>query len=147
MAGVDWRPTEAVIEAMEHGVAIPVRITTRSLRVHGWLNLLDRDRNHRYEVRFLPMLRSYQIADTKTGEQRNFPRLHMLADSLRQPQPWATGLTLDDLDEARYRVEIRAELDRTRLPSPMRMPVWFDPAWRAASPWQGWDLVDEYRDD
>ncbi len=142
MAGLDWRPSEAVIEAMEHGVAVPIRITTRSLRVHGRLRLLDRDRNHRYEVRYLPMLRSYQIADTKSGQQRNFPRLHMLTDSLRQPQPWATGLTTADLDEGRFRVEIRGQLDRTRLPSPMRMPVWFDPEWRAVSARWHWDLDD-----
>ncbi len=147
IAGVDWRPTEAVIEAMEHGVAVPLRITTRSFRRYGWLRILDRDRNHRYEVRYLPMLRSYQIADTKSDEQRNYPRLHMLVDSLRQPQPWATGLTRDDVASVTFQLEIRGQLDRTRLPSPMRMPVWFDPQWRAISSWQQWLLDDEVMDD
>ncbi len=146
IAGVDWRPTEAVIEAMEHGVPVPIRITTRSFRRYGWFRVLDRDRNHRYEVRYLPMLRSYQIADTKTGEQRNYPRLHMLTDSLRRPQPWATGLSREDLDATTYRVDIRGQLDRTRLPSPMRMPVWFDPEWHAISAWQHWDIDSEVMD-
>ena len=147
LAGVDWQPTDAVIEAMEHGVAVPIRITTRSLRTRAGLRWVERDRNHRHEVRYLPMLRSYQIVDTKTGEQRNYPRLHMLLDSLRQPRPWATGLTREDLEQASFRVEIRGQLDLTRLPSPMRMPVWFDPAWRAISPWRGWDFAELPVDD
>lgn len=140
VAGVDWTPSSAVIEALEHGVVVPVRVTTRISRRHARFALFDRDRNHRFEVRYLPMLRSYQITDTKTGEQHNHPRLGMLLDGLRQPRAWATGLELAELAEREWQVEIRAELDRSRLPSPMRMPVWFDPAWRAVTPWLGWPV-------
>lgn len=143
IAGLDWRPSEAVIEALEHGVAVPVRISTRISRRHARFAMLDRDRNHRFEVRYLPMVRNYQLLDTKSGEQQSYPRLGMLVDSLRQPRPWATGLERIELTERIWQVEIRAELDRSRLPSPMRMPVWFDPQWRAVTDWHGWKVDSE----
>lgn len=143
VAGIAWTPSPAVVEALEHGVAVPVRVTTRVSRRHARFALLDRDRNHRFEVRYLPMVRSYQLIDTKSGEQTTHPRLNMLMDGFRQRRPWATGLMRDELAERDWQVEIRAELDRSRLPSPMRMPVWFDPAWRAVTPWQGWKVDSE----
>jgi hypothetical protein len=146
-AGVDWTPSPAVVEALEHGVAVPVRVTTRVSRRHTHFALLDRDRNHRFEVRYLPMVRSYQIIDTRSGEQSTHPRLGMLLDGFRQPRPWSTGLMREELAERNWQVEIRAELDRSRLPSPMRMPVWFDPAWRAVTPWHGWKLDSETPND
>lgn len=143
IAGVDWTPSAAVVEALEHGVAVPVRVTTRISRRHRHFAMFDRDRNHRFEVRYLPMVRSYQIIETRSGEQQTHPRLGMLLDGLRQSQPWATGLERSELAERDWQVEIRAELDRSRLPSPMRMPVWFDPDWRAVTPWQAWKVEAE----
>ena len=137
-AGVEWRPSPAVVEALEHGVAVPVRITIRSSRQIGPLKWLDRDRNHRFEVRYLPLLRSYQLLETRSGEQQHFPRLGMMLDSLARPRDWPTGLFEHELDEARWRLDARAELDRSRLPPPMRMPVWFDAEWRAWSDWHSW---------
>lgn len=141
MAGMAWEPSEAVIEALDHGVVVPIRVTTRTSRHHGWVARFDRDRNHRFEIRYLPLVRSYQITETKTGQQQSFPRLGMLLDSLAQRQAWSTGLGPDEARQGRWQVQIRAELDRTRLPSPMRLPVWFDPEWRAVTDWQTW-MID-----
>lgn len=147
LAGVDWTPSPSVIEALEHGVAVPMRVTTRVSRRYARFALLDRDRNDRFEVRYLPMVRSYQLIDTKSGEQATHPRLSMLLEGFRQRRPWATGLTRDELDGRDWQVEIRAELDRSRLPSPMRMPVWFDPEWRAVTTWHGWKVDSEIHHD
>ncbi len=145
-AGVEWAPSPAVLEALEHGVGVPIRVTTRVSRHHRWFATMDRDRNHRFEVRYLPLVRSYQLTELKTGQVDSYPRMGMLVDALRQRRNWHTGLTRAEAVERDWQVEIRAELDRTRLPSPMRLPVWFDDQWRAVSPWQGW-LVDRGRID
>ncbi len=146
-AGVNWQPSPAVIEALEHGVVVPLRVTTRSSRHHGWIAMQDRDRNHRFELRYLPLVRSYQVTELKTGRQENFPRLGMAVEALSTRRSWATGLGRNEAAQRDWQVEIRAELDRSRLPSPMRLPVWFDPEWQARSPWHGWrvnaDLLDD----
>ena len=146
-AGVDWAPSPAVLEALEHGIGVPIRVTTRVSRHHRWFATEDRDRNHRFEVRYLPLVRSYQLTELKTDQVDSYPRMGMLVDALRQPRNWHTGLTRSEVAERDWQVEIRAELDRTRLPSPMRLPVWFNDQWRAASKWHGWRIdqggVDE----
>jgi hypothetical protein len=143
MAGVAWTPSPAVIEALDHGVVVPLKVTTRVSRHHRFFAIEDRDRNHRFEIRYLPLVRSYQLTELKTGQQSTYPRLAMLTESLRQRQVWDTGLNRAEADQRDWQVEIRAELDRSRLPSPMRMPVWFDSQWRAVTPWHGWAVHAE----
>lgn len=138
-AGVEWQPSPAVVEALEHGVAVPVRVTIRTYRQIGPVRWLDRDRNHRFEIRYLPLLRRYELLETRSGDQQHFPRLNMMLDSLARPRDWPSGLHRNELPEGRWQIEARAELDRSRLPPPMRMPVWFDDNWRAWSHWQRWE--------
>lgn len=142
-AGVDWTPSPAVLEALEHGVGVPLRVTTRISRHHRWFATMDRDRNHRFEVRYLPLVNSFKLTDLDTGHAEGFPRISMLIDALREPRNWSTGLTRAEATQRDWQVEIRAVLDRTRLPSPMRLPVWFDDQWRAASQWHGWRVVQD----
>ncbi|MGY6630945.1 MAG: DUF4390 domain-containing protein [Wenzhouxiangella sp.] len=142
-AGVDWQPSPAVVEALEHGVAVPVRVTVRAHRQIGPLRWLDRDRNHRFEVRYLPLLRRYELLETRTGEQQHFPRLGMMLDNLARPRDWPSGLTVNELSDRRWTIEAQALLDRSRLPPPMRMPVWFDSDWRAWSEPARWEPTSE----
>jgi hypothetical protein len=136
--GLDWGPSPGVVEALEHGVAVPLRITTRVARYYRWFAIVDEDRHHRLEIRYLPLVRSYQLHDLASGRQQNFPRLAMLAEALREPRRWPTGLDSAAAQAHAWQVQLRAELDRSRLPSPMRIPVWFDPQWRVVSDWQTW---------
>ena len=137
-AGLDWNPSPAVVEALEHGVVVPLRITTRVARYYGWFAIVDEDRYHRLEIRYLPLVRSYQLHDVASGQQQSFPRLSMLKAALREVRRWPTGLDRAAANARPWQVQMRAELERSRLPSPMRIPVWFDPQWRLASAWQTW---------
>lgn len=130
-----------MVEALEHGVAVPLRVTTRVARYHRWLAIVDEDRYHRLEIRYLPLVRSYQLNDVVSGQQQNFPRLGMLTSALRERRRWPTGLDREAADQRPWQVQLRAELERSRLPSPMRIPIWFDPQWRVVSEWQTW-LID-----
>jgi hypothetical protein len=90
IAGVDWTPSEAVIEALDHGVVVPVRVTTRQPATMAWHALIaiaitaSRFATCRWSK--LPDHRN------EAGQQQSFPRLGMLLDSMRQSQAWATGL-------------------------------------------------------
>jgi len=120
---------------------VPLRITTRVARYHRWFAIVEKDLDHRLEIRYLPLVRSYQLNDLVSGQQQNFPRLGMLTAALRERRRWPTGLDREAADARAWQVQLRAELERSRLPSPMRIPVWFDPQWRVVSEWQTW-LID-----
>ena len=138
--GIDFNPGPRLLEALNHGVTLHIRVAIDVSRPWELLTPDERTRNHRFEIRYLPLVRHYELTDLKTDEQRSFPRLSMVLDALAQPQWLDTRISREDFDERSWRMQARVDIDRTRLPSPMRLPVWFDPHWRLAEPWQRWSL-------
>lgn len=140
MAGIDFNPGPAVIEALEHGVTVHIRVSIQV--THRWELFVDDDRtrNHRFEIRYLPLIRHYELTNLRTGERQNFPRLSMALDRLRHPQWMDTRFTDRDYQSGQWHLQARVDIDRTRLPSPMRLPVWFERSWRLGEPWHRWDL-------
>lgn len=142
-AGLDWQPDDAVIDALHHGVVVPLELSVRISRHHGVVASEDRSHDHRFEIRYLPLLRDYEVWDVRADERTLFPRLAILTQALARRRQFSTGLTRQEVSERRWQVQLRARLDRSRLPSPMRLPVWFDPRWRAEGPWHTWVLPSE----
>ncbi len=141
--GIAWRPDEAVVEALHHGVVIPLELSVRISRHHGVIASEDRTHHHRFEIRYLPLLRDYELWDVRADERRRFPRLAILSRALADRRQFSTGLTQDEVDARRWQVQLRAHLDLSRLPSPMRLPAWFDPSWRAEGPWHSFVFPPE----
>lgn len=140
---LDWRPDDAVIEALHHGVVVPLELSVRISRHHGVVASEDRTHHHRFEIRYLPLLRDYEMWDVRADERMLFPRLGILTQALARPRQFDTGLTQSEIAERRWQVQLRAHLDLSRLPSPMRLPVWFDSRWRAEGPWHTWVFPSE----
>lgn len=135
VAGIDFSPGPAVVEALSHGVTVHIRVSIHVSRpLELWVDD-DRTRNHRFEIRYLPLIRHYEVTDLKTGEQLSFPRLFMVLDWLKRPQWMDTRFTAEDHRGESWRMQARVDIDRTRLPSPMRLPVWFDRNWSLGEPW------------
>lgn len=141
--GLNWQPGQAVIEALEHGVVVPLELSVLISRHHGVMASEDRTHHHRFEIRYLPLLRDYELTDVRADSRTLHPRLGILVDALAERRRFTTGLTRSEVAERRWQIQLRAHLDRTRLPSPMRLPVWFDDQWRAQSPWYSWVMPPE----
>lgn len=139
-AGIDFNPGPAIVEALEHGVTIHLRLATRIGSPWLPLALGDQTRNHRFEIRYLPLIRHYELSDLKSGEQVSVPRLSMVLDELAEPRWMDTRFTRDQRAGQDWRIQARIQIDRTRLPSPMRLPVWFDRSWSLAGSWRSWEL-------
>jgi len=131
-----WRPDEAVVEALHHGVVIPLELSVRISRHHGVVASEDRRHDHRFEIRYLPLLQDYELWDVRADQRARYPRLSILNRALAQRRRFSAGLTQSEVEERRWQVQLRAHLDLSRLPSPMRLPVWFDPSWRSEAPWR-----------
>ena len=139
-AGIDFRPGAHVVEALNHGVTLHIRVAIHVSRPWELLISDERTRNHRFEIRYLPLIRHYELTDLKTGEQASFPRLSMVLDALAQPHWMDTRFTAEQERGRQWRMRARIDIDRTRLPSPMRLPVWFDRNWSLGEPWHSWPV-------
>lgn len=132
IAGVALEPSPAMLEALERGVSITFLVALRGSSGRVWLPVLDQRRRHRFQISYLPLSRHYQLVDLHNDTRASYPRLNMLVQALREPRPWTIPL---EEGEDVSRVRARIELDRTRLPSPMRLPTWFEVEWQLDSDW------------
>lgn len=132
VAGVDLDPSPAMLEALERGVSITFLVALRASSGEVWLPGLDERRRHRFRISYLPLSRHYQLNDLHNDTRETFPRLSMLIRALRDSRSWSIPL---DAGETVSLVRARIQLDRTRLPSPMRLPTWFEAQWHLDSDW------------
>jgi len=133
VAGVELEPSPAMIEALDRGVSITFLVALRASSGRVWLPGFDHRRRHRFRVSYLPLSRHYQLIDLHNDRRSTYPRLNMLLRELREPRSWSIPLAPDETVSL---VRARIRLDRTRLPSPMRLPTWFEPQWQLDSDWQ-----------
>lgn len=136
--GIDFQPGPRVIEALNHGVTVQVRVMTRVGPPWRRLAITDDPRSHRFEIRYQPLIRHYELTDLRSGVKTSYPRLAMVRDALAEPRWVATRLHGRDSGGPGWRLQALVEIDRTRLPSPMRLPVWFDRNWGLGEPWRTW---------
>lgn len=132
IAGVDLSPSPAMLEALDRGVSITFLVALRASSGRVWLPGLDERRRHRFRISHLPLSRHFELVDLHNDSRATFPRLNMLVSALREPRSWSIPLEPDEEVEL---VRARIRLDRTRLPSPMRLPTWFESQWRLDSDW------------
>lgn len=139
-AGIVLDPSAAVLEALERGVSVTFLVNIRASRGRVWLPGRDVRRRHRFHIDYLPLSRYWQLTDLHNETRTTYPRLNMLLASLRQTRSWDIPLAPDE--HLRW-VQARIELDRTRLPSPMRLPTWFQSQWRMKGQWQDLEVPGE----
>ena len=144
VAGVSLNPSPAMLEALERGVSVTFLVALRASSGRVWLPGLDERRRHRFRISYLPLSRHYQLVDLHNDTRSTYPRLSMLISELREPRPWHIPLPPDETVSL---VRARIQLDRTRLPSPMRLPTWFEAQWHLDSDWQELSPPEESAND
>jgi hypothetical protein len=123
----------AAVEALENGVPLTLELELE-LRNSDTLSLLAAE-TRRFEIRFLPLHRRYQLSTRPEGRMQTFPRLrHVLGDMSELSLDVATG----PLAEGQYELRTRIQLDTARLPAPMHLPAFFSSEWRHDSEWSTW---------
>ncbi|WP_376693650.1 DUF4390 domain-containing protein [Wenzhouxiangella sp. EGI_FJ10409] len=142
VAGVDLDPSPAMLEALDRGVSVTFLVALRASSGRVWLPVVDERRRHRFRISYLPLSRHYELDDLHNDTRATFPRLNMLVRALRERRSWDIPLAPDETVSL---VRARIQLDRTRLPSPMRLPTWFEPQWRLDSDWQTLESPPERR--
>jgi len=144
VSGIAFSPSSAVLEALDHGVAVTVVVATRIHPIHGVLASSDQTRNHRFEIRYLPLIEHYQLTELKTGTMATYPRLRLLVSALAEPRFLDTHLTREAIRDRSWHVQAKPDIDRERLPAPMQLAVWGDSEWQSQA--DGWSWRVEVDD-
>ena len=125
-------------EALVHGVPLTVKLEL--LIRHSGSRIPLEENVYSYEIRYLPLIRHYQLTQPGAVEIRTFPRLrHLLAHLSTLEQSFSKG----DLTEGSFELLARTRLDHKKMPPPMRLPMLFSAQWRHDSDWTMWPVGNE----
>ena len=129
-------------EALQSGVPLRLELQLRVTRPRGWwwwdAELVD-EAVHT-ELRYHALSRRYVVLHEATGERRTFFRRDAALNA------WASVaghrvIARDRLDsDTRYLLHLRARLDASSLPHPLRTVALVSPEWRLTSEWYEWPL-------
>lgn len=143
-SGIRFEPTAAMSEALEHGVDLELDVITRVSRKMGPVAHLRHSQSTRFRIRYLPLIEYWQLDRIDPDGQhfsQSFPRFWLLTEALTDTLNYPTGLNRNMLDDGDWQVQIRAQFDRSALPSPMHLPTLFSPEWRLTGPWHTWQYA------
>jgi len=140
-ARVDYPLGEAVVEALQSGVTLTLllEIEVERERTLLWDAELTR-LSQRYELRYHALTRRYLVKNLSTGVQQAFPAQEAALSALGEVKD------VPLLDEhlltpgANYNARLRARLDHSSLPAPLRLTALLSPAWQTSSEWYTWPL-------
>ncbi|MFT3790352.1 MAG: DUF4390 domain-containing protein [Rudaea sp.] len=139
-AQLDWRPNEALLDGLDHGIPLVFEITLRAQAPgrFGWRTDLASQRWRR-ELRYFPLTRQYQLRDPDrahdAAETRSYPlRAYLIAalSDLRLPLDAAMAAA------AAQRYVLRIDLERNALPGALRLPALIDADWRLSTGNHAW---------
>lgn len=132
--------SEEALEAMRNGVALTVSIDMQVLKVNRVLDLQVATVKAQYRIQKHALSRQFVVTDLSTGESTTYPSFTEMTAQLGR----IDGLPLLDdhvlSPSAKYRVRLRATLERESLPTPLRLLAYFSRAWRLSSDWTTWPL-------
>ena len=130
------------IEALHHGVALEilVDIRTRFERKLIWDKTV-RQSTVAYRIEYHPLSQRYVLTELNRYLRKDFQYLGKVFDDLGNIKKWPL-VDEDDLSsDKKYYVAIRAKLDISALPAPLRPLALISKKWHLNSNWQRWELV------
>ncbi len=135
-AAIDLRLGSGVTEALRSGIPITITVDLRlGLRYRYFAREINTHSFH-WELSYLPLSERYTLKHALSGDISSFPRLNMLLDSLREPVAYPWQGAPDGLNDGQHQLQIRARLNRLRLPAPLRLPAMLSRQWRLQDGWR-----------
>ncbi len=140
-ARVDYRLSEVILGALQNGVMLAVQVEVEVERERALLWDAELTRlSQRYELRYHALTRQYLVKNLNTAVQQAFPTQAAALSALGEIK------NVPLLDEhlltpgVNYSARLRARLDHSQLPAPLRLTALLSPAWQTASAWYTWPL-------
>ena len=140
-ATIDYGFSDIALEALENGVPLTVELHVQVRREGAWVWESDVvDSRLRSQIRYSPLLGTYQVTNVETATQRTFATRDAAISSLGEVKDLAV-VRVDALQPGEtYRVEMQAALDIESLPLPLRPRAYLSRDWNLSSEWSQWRL-------
>jgi len=140
-ASIGYEFSGPVLEALENAVPLTVELHVEVRREGAWVWEPDVvDRRLRSQIRYSPLLGTYQVTNVDSGVQRTFATREAAISALGEIKDLAV-VQADALQPGEnYRVDLRATLDIESLPLPLRPRAYLSPDWNLSSEWSRWRL-------
>ncbi len=126
-----------VIQALESSIPITIETTIKIYRVRAKLwDKLVYEAIVRDEISYRSLYRTYQLRTADPNIRDEFQSLDRLLSAIGQQRVHQVDLEVGSFDpQESYVGKIKVALDRSKLPSVMRIPVTFKKSWRLKSDW------------
>lgn len=138
-ADVDYRFSDAAIEALEHGVPLTLVARFKIKRQRDyWLDETILSETRRFHIRYHPLAKSFQLLHENSGIPQSFAGLSALLGAMGEIRGWriipASPLEPDNC----YLASLSVKLDIEALPLPLRPLAYVSPDWYLGSPKFQW---------
>ncbi|MCX8048533.1 MAG: DUF4390 domain-containing protein [Methylohalobius sp.] len=141
-AMIDYRFSQAMIDALEAGVPLTLTVKTRIYQPRlVWDKLLWRH-DLDFKIQYYPLAKIYRVIDESNNFQRSFAQLEAALEALGKLDGIVLPMTEDRFLSPGCYAELTVKLNLNRLPWPLRVPAYFSPKWRLRSPPYRWPLSD-----
>ncbi|MCH9674950.1 MAG: DUF4390 domain-containing protein [Gammaproteobacteria bacterium] len=140
-AVIDIQFSDASLEALNSGVAIPVRIDMEVVRDRRWwLAETVAELRADYELQRHALSEQYIVRNVNLGTSRGYGSLKVAKAALGTITDFPLIDALLVSEPGSYRVGIRARLNIEALPAPLRPLAYISSLWRLDSDWYRWPI-------
>jgi hypothetical protein len=124
VADCRWEPSEAMIEALEHGIALTLAVRVEAAPA-GWFGRTAHSSEQHVELRYFPLTRTYQWRHREDGSMRSYAvRSSALSALERLELPLGNDFGTEE------RGMLRIALDTAALPGALQLPALLQREWR-----------------
>ena len=129
-ADIDYRFPEVAIQALNEGIPLGfmIRFSIDRPIFPGFRQTLFEESRH-IQLRYLPLAKSYQVADLGTGAVQNFTNIMSVINTLRHLRGWEIKLP-KDAQVSGTEASLSFRFDVEALPLPLRIEAYVTSAWR-----------------
>lgn len=141
-ARISYHFNPDVLEALESGVPLTIRLDIEILRPREWLwDETFTTLKQRYQLQYHALTQQYLVKNLNSGIQYSFPTRQGGLEALGEigDLPLLDKRLLDP--GTPYTARLRADLEAESLPGPLRLLAYLSPQWRVQSEWYTWPLT------
>ncbi|MBS0582116.1 MAG: DUF4390 domain-containing protein [Proteobacteria bacterium] len=139
-AQLDWRPSEALLDGLDHGIPLvfDIRLSAQAPGKFG-LHADLAEQRWRRELRYFPLTRQYQLRDpdmVRGGTQTRSYAVRALVIAALADLRLPLDPALAAASAQRY--VLRIDLERDALPGALRLPALIDADWHLSTGNYAW---------
>lgn len=139
-ARVEYPVSPSIRDALRDGITLTFDLQARVDRDRRfWFNANIVDLTLRRELTYHAVSDRYVVRDAKSGDQDTFATVEDALDFIGRVTAWPI-LVEPQLDGGNYTISVRAGVRRGRLPSSLRVLLFFTDDWARQSEWYTWSL-------